>query len=354
MTRTRAAARAGAAGDRGGEEVGGGAWRRPRGPSPRWSAAGGRRARSGDRRSRPRRGRAGSRARARRPRRRRRRRSSPTGRTPRSAAGGRRAATRRPPSAPSTECGELTIVASSPSAAQTSATTISAGRSGVVGRLGVSTASRRWPSAWKCSSIMVTPRAVVEQHLADRAAGQRVADRDDGQRLAELLPQRRRGIERRHDEPVDPLVAEPVGERPLALGLAARVGHEHVQVVAAEPAAERLDEALLAQVLERAGEHADEPGPAAGERARDRVAGVAELLGGLPHALLRLGGRLHARAARRRPPPGRARSRLRRRGSWLVSAGAPLQPYRPGTAGTRRARPRQPALRRRLIGEPRQ
>ena len=78
-----------------------------------------------------------------------------------------------------------------------------------------------------------------------------------------LLPQGRGRIERRDDEAVDPLVAEPAGERPLALGLAAGVGDEHVQVVAAEPAAERLDEALLAEVLERSGQHADEPGPAA-------------------------------------------------------------------------------------------
>jgi hypothetical protein len=61
-----------------------------------------------------------------------------------------------------------------------------------------------------------------------------------------------------------------------------------VEVVPAELAPERLDEALLAEVLERAGQHADQAGAAARERAGDRVAGVAELLRRRPDALLRL------------------------------------------------------------------
>jgi hypothetical protein len=78
-------------------------------------------------------------------------------------------------------------------------------------------------------------------------------------------------------------------QHPLTVRLAARVDHDHVQVVVAELAAERLDEALLAEVLQRAGQDADEPGPATRERPRDRVAGVAELLGRLAYALLGLG-----------------------------------------------------------------
>ena len=81
---------------------------------------------------------------------------------------------------------------------------------------------------------------------------------------------------------------------PLAVGLPARVDDHHLEVAARELEAEHLDEALLAEVLQRAGEDADEARAAAGERPRDRVARVPELLGGLAHARLGLLGRLHA------------------------------------------------------------
>ena len=176
------------------------------------------------------------------------------------------------------------------------------------GRLGVSTATRRWPSPCRCSSTIDDAGAVVEQHLADRRPGERVADRDDRQHLADLGPRLVGRVERRDHEPVDELVGELAREHALALGLAARVGDDHVQVVAAELAAQRLDEALLAEVLQRARQHADQPGAAARERARDRVAGVAQLLGGAADALLGLRRGLHA-AQRvrdgRRGQPGR-------------------------------------------------
>jgi hypothetical protein len=135
---------------------------------------------------------------------------------------------------------------------------------------------------------------VVEQHLADGRSRQRVADGDDREHLADLGPRRVRRVERRDHEPVDELVRELAREHPLAVGLAARVDDDHVQVVAAELAPEPLDEALLAEVLERSRQYPDQAGAAAGERARDRVAGVAELVGRLAHALLRLRRRLDA------------------------------------------------------------
>jgi hypothetical protein len=137
-------------------------------------------------------------------------------------------------------------------------------------------------------------RPVVEEHLPHGRARERVADRHDGQRLADVRPGRVGGVERRDDQAVDHLVGELARQHPLALGLPARVDDEHVQVVGAELPAERLDEALLAEVLERAREHAHEPGAPARERARNGVAGVAELFGGLAHALLRLGRGLDA------------------------------------------------------------
>ena len=110
-------------------------------------------------------------------------------------------------------------------------------------------------------------------------------------------------------EPVDELVGELPREHALALGLPARVDDDHVQVVAGERPAEQLDEALLAEVLERARQDADEAGATACERAGDRVAGVAQLLRRLLDAPLGLRLRLHPAQrvghSRRREPRGR-------------------------------------------------
>jgi hypothetical protein len=132
------------------------------------------------------------------------------------------------------------------------------------------------------------PGAVVEQHLAHGRPRQRVADRDHGERRADLLPDRVGRVERGDDEAVDELVGELAGQDALAVRVALRVHQHHLQLVAPELAAEGLHEALLAQVLERAGQDAHDPGPAARERARHGVAGVAEVVRRAPHALLRL------------------------------------------------------------------
>src|SRR5436309_1120043 len=53
--------------------------------------------------------------------------------------------------------------------------------------------------------------AVVEDHLADRRAGQRIAHRYDGEGHSDGLPSGAGGIQRRDDEPVDELVGELAG-----------------------------------------------------------------------------------------------------------------------------------------------
>ena len=134
---------------------------------------------------------------------------------------------------------------------------------------------------------------VVEQHLAHGRTGQRVADRHHRQGRADLLPARVGRVQRGDHEAVDELVGELAGQHPLALGLPAGVDDDHVQLVAAELAAQHLHEALLAEILQGTGEDADQPRAAAGQRAGDRVARVAELVRRPAHPLLGLGRRLN-------------------------------------------------------------
>ena len=92
-----------------------------------------------------------------------------------------------------------------------------------------------------------------------------------GSAVADLLPHGVGGIQRGDDEAVDELVGELACERALALGVALGVDEHHLQLVAAELAAQRLDEALLVEVLERARRGRRRARAAAGERAGDRV-----------------------------------------------------------------------------------
>ena len=99
----------------------------------------------------------------------------------------------------------------------------------------------------------------------------------------------------RHDhEAVDALVDEPLGELELARGLAVGVGHQRAAGGAVELALDGADELLVPEVAEAPDEQADDRRRAAGERSRDRVGLVAELLGGLAHPPLGLGRDLQA------------------------------------------------------------
>jgi hypothetical protein len=180
------------------------------------------------------------------------RRSSPRGRTaPWDAAGfqGEPPAAR---SASSIEWREFTTVASMSSERQTSITTRFAGRSGVSGRLGVSTAMRRWPEAVQVLEHQSDPRAVVEEpsptvappsvvHTDDRStertrsranAGPRC--RTVGSRLrADLMPgqtHRGRVFAARHDVDRRPQ-ASGAGSHP-ASGVAGRPAPHRQAVVA--------------------------------------------------------------------------------------------------------------------------
>ena len=154
---------------------------------------------------------------------------------------------------------------------------------------------RRCPSACRCSSAHPHPGSVVEQHLAGgSAAGKRVADRDDREGFRDLGPELIRRVDRGQDQPVDVLVAELGGERPLTRRVAAGVEDQRVAVVRQQRAARLGDEALLPQVLERGAEDPDHAGAPAGERPRDRVGLVTHLVGDLADALLSLLGDLDA------------------------------------------------------------
>ena len=168
---------------------------------------------------------------------------------------------------------------------------------------------RRCPSPCRCSSTSPTPARLSNRTCPTVGPARASPTVTIGSCSQISSHSAALGIERGDDEPVDELVGELPGERLLAVGLPARVDDEHVQVVPAELAPERLDEALLAQVLERAGEHADEAGATARERPRDRVARVAELVRGAPDALLRLRGGLHPAQSRRRRRRATGRSR---------------------------------------------
>jgi hypothetical protein len=140
----------------------------------------------------------------------------------------------------------------------------------------------------------VDSRPVVEEDLADRRSGEGVTDGHDREHLADLLPGGVRRIERRDHQPVDQLIRELARKHLLALRLATGIRHHHVEISMAELATERLDEALLAEVLQGAREHADEAGASAGEGTRHGVSRVAQLLRDPAHPLLRLGRGLHA------------------------------------------------------------
>ncbi len=146
---------------------------------------------------------------------------------------------------------------------------------------------RAGPGRGEDADAAVAERAQVLQGEGDAApvveddltggAGQGVADRDHRQRLAQLGPEGRRGVDRLHDHAVDALVAELLGEDPLAGGIADGVQDERVAVLLAQAAADADGERLLPEVLQRAAEQTDHAGAAAGQRSGDGVGLVTQL-----------------------------------------------------------------------------
>jgi hypothetical protein len=115
------------------------------------------------------------------------------------------------------------------------------------------------------------PGAIVEHHLTGGPSWQCVADRHDRQALRQLRPPFIRRVERLHDETVHPLVPQLVGEQQLPFGVAGGVHEQRVVLTGQQRAADPDAEQLLPQVLQRAEEQPDRPGPAAGQGARDAV-----------------------------------------------------------------------------------
>ena len=94
-----------------------------------------------------------------------------------------------------------------------------------------------------------------------------------------------------------------------------------------ELALDRAHQLLVPEVGQAADEQADDAGRAAGQGAGDRIGLVAELLGGLAHPSLGLGG--HLQAAQRVAHGGRREARVLRQLADRDAA--------PGRLGTRRA-----------------
>ena len=84
------------------------------------------------------------------------------------------------------------------------------------------------------------------------------------------------GIHRQRHEPVDTLVGQALGQRDLGVGVAARVGEQHVASVAPEAALQLCGELLVPEVLEAPADHADEAGRAHAQGPRDRIGAEAD------------------------------------------------------------------------------
>ena len=99
---------------------------------------------------------------------------------------------------------------------------------------------------------------------------------------------RGRRVDPQHDQRVDALVDELGGQLLLQHRAVRRVDDQRVPARLEQLAAQGGGDVLLPDVLQRAAQHADVAGAPGGERAGDRVDLVAEPVGDLAHALLRL------------------------------------------------------------------
>ncbi len=113
---------------------------------------------------------------------------------------------------------------------------------------------------------------------ADGARGRRErgSDRHRGNGADDGQPLGGAGIHRQRHEPVDALVGEALGQRDLGVGVAARVGEQHVASVAPEAALQLCGELLVPEVLEAPADHADEAGRAHAQGPRDRIGAEAD------------------------------------------------------------------------------
>ena len=131
---------------------------------------------------------------------------------------------------------------------------------------------------------------VVEHHLAGRGdARQGVADRDRRDLPGDRAPAAARRPDRHDDQAVDALVDEALRELELPAGLAVGVGDERAQRGVVEVPLDGAHEVLVPEVAEAAHQQADDAGRPAGERPRDRVGLIAQLIRRIAHTLLGLG-----------------------------------------------------------------
>src|SRR5215212_7779796 len=151
------------------------------------------------------------------------------------------------------------------------------------------------PERAEVTEALLDAALVVEDHLAGRGhARERVADRDGGDLPGDRCPAAARGPDRHHDQPVDALVDQPLRELELPGGLAVGVGDERAQGGAVELALDGAHELLVPEVAEAADEQPDHGGRTTGQRTRDRIGLVAQLLRRLAHTPLGLGRDVHA------------------------------------------------------------
>ena len=160
---------------------------------------------------------------------------------------------------------------------------------------GVSTATRRWPIRASEVSASVTPQVLSKTISAAVAApGQRVADRDEHGLVGELLPLHATGIDRQHDQRVDALVDQALGQVGLDRRVVGGVDDERLPLGLEQPAPEGGGDALLPDVVERATQHADVAGATERERAGDRIDLIADAVSRLADPLLGLGRHLQS------------------------------------------------------------
>ena len=133
------------------------------------------------------------------------------------------------------------------------------------------------------------PDVVVEHDLGGGCrARDAVADRHQHGAPGDLRPVLRAGIDPQHDERVDPLIHELVGQLALQFGVVGGVDDQRVPIVLEQLAPESRCDALLPDVLQRTAQHADVAGTPGRERSSDGVDLVAEPVGDVAHAQLRL------------------------------------------------------------------
>ena len=102
------------------------------------------------------------------------------------------------------------------------------------------------------------------------------------------------GIDRKHDQCVDPLVDQALGQGRFDHRVVRGVDDQRLPLGVQQPAPERGGDALLPDVIKGSAQHAHVPSASEGERAGDRIDLIADAIGRLTNPLLGLGRNLQA------------------------------------------------------------